>query len=78
MVTTVRSAVSAKSQFVPVVIPEFKLIVNAQRPPVFYTVVSAEVHNVVLAPTTAVATAGLNTALIPAAFFSSVVLAVLL
>ena len=68
------------------------LNVNARRPPAFYAVVSAEGHNVVLAPTAAVsgaglnecapaaavAAAGLNTALIPAAFISSVVLAVLL
>jgi len=76
--TTSRSAVSPKSQFGPVVIPESKLNVNAQRPPAFYCVVSAEGHNVALAPTAAVAAAGLNTALIPAAFISSAVLAVLL
>ena len=92
MVTTARSAVSPKSQFGPVVTPESKLNVNAQRPPVFYAVVSAEGHHVVLAPTAAVAAvglnecapaaavaaAGLNTALIPAAFISSAILAVLL
>jgi len=42
MVTTARSAVSPKSQFGPVVIPESKLNINAQRPPAFYAVVSAE------------------------------------
>jgi len=72
MGTTSRSAVSPKSQFGPVVIPESKLNINAQRSPAFYGVVSAEGHNVVLAPTAAVAAAGLNTALIPA--HSSVVL----